>query len=72
VFGGQGADGGYLADAWLIDHEGAPAQVPAAAPGPSGRRGAEMVTDVARDRVLLFGGRDAATPFGDLWELVAP
>jgi hypothetical protein len=72
VFGGQGADGGYLADGWLIDHDGAPAAVLADAPGPSARRGAELVTDVERDRVLLFGGRNADTAFADVWELTAP
>jgi hypothetical protein len=72
VFGGQGTDGGYLADGWLIDHEGAPAAAPAGPPAPTGRSGAEMVTDVTRDRVLLFGGRDAANHYADVWELTAP
>jgi hypothetical protein len=69
VFGGQALDASYLADAWLIDHEGAPAAAPS---GPSGRSGAEMVTDEGRDRVLLFGGRDASSHFGDVWELTVP
>lgn len=69
VFGGRDLSGGYLADAWLIDHEGAPASAPS---GPMGRSGAEMVTDVGNDRVLLFGGRDAAAHYGDVWELTVP
>ena len=31
-----------------------------------------MVTDIAADRVLLFGGRAAEGAFDDLWELTAP
>jgi hypothetical protein len=31
-----------------------------------------MVTDEGRDRVLLFGGRDASSHFGDVWELTVP
>lgn len=72
VFGGQALDGTYLADGWLIDHEGAPAPVLATSLAPTGRSGAEMVTDVAADRVLLFGGRDAGGAYDDLWELTAP
>jgi hypothetical protein len=72
VFGGQGVDGGFLADAWLIDHDGAPAAVLPGVPGPSPRRGAELVTDVERDRVLLFGGWNGDAAFADVWELTAP
>lgn len=72
VFGGQGVDRGFLADGWLIDHDGAPAAGPAGPPTPSARSGAEMITDVDRDRVLLFGGRDAANHYDDVWELTAP
>jgi hypothetical protein len=71
VFGGQGADGGYLGDGWLIDHEGAPAPIPIGSVLPAPRAGAEMVTDVAADRVLLYGGR-ATDRFADVWELTAP
>jgi len=28
-----------------------------------------MIVDEARNRVLLFGGRDADRAYGDLWEL---
>ncbi len=72
VFGGQAVDGTYLGDAWLVDHEGAPAAATVEPPAPSGRAGAEMVTDLARDRVLLFGGRDERDEFDDLWELTQP
>lgn len=72
VFGGQALDGSYLDDAWLIDHDGQPAAVTDGAAGPAGRAGAEMVTDLEQDRVLLFGGRDGSGTFADLWELSAP
>jgi len=72
VFGGQALDGSYLNDAWLIDHEGAPAAAPGEGDGPPGRAGAEMITDTVRDRVLLFGGRDASGAFADLWEFTTP
>jgi hypothetical protein len=72
VFGGQALDGTYLGDAWLIDHDRAPGPGPGGPPAPAGRAGAEMVTDVAADRVLLFGGRDADGTFDDLWEMTAP
>ena len=72
VVGGQGIDGGYLADAWLIDHEGAPAPAPGEGSPPAPRAGLELITDLERDRVLLFGGRDAASHFADVWELTVP
>jgi hypothetical protein len=72
VFGGQALDGTYLGDAWLIDHEGAPGPAPTSASAPTGRAGAEMVTDIAADRVLLFGGRAADGAFDDLWQMTAP
>ncbi|HEU5456161.1 MAG TPA: kelch repeat-containing protein [Nocardioides sp.] len=72
VFGGQTLDGSYLDDGWLIDHEGAPADVPPTSPRPTARAGAELVTDLERGRVLLFGGRDASGPQADVWELAVP
>jgi galactose oxidase-like protein len=72
VFGGQAVDGSYLGDAWLIDHEGAPAAGPDTTPAPTGRAGAELVTDETADRVLLFGGRDGNGTFAELWELTVP
>jgi hypothetical protein len=70
--GGQGVDGGYLADAWLIDHEGAPAPAPGEGSPPAARAGLELITDLERDRVLLFGGRDGANHYADTWELTVP
>jgi hypothetical protein len=67
VVGGQGVDGAYLADAWLLP-DGANA-TPIAWDGaaPPGRAGASMIRD--GNRLLLFGGRDAAGGLDDTWAL---
>ncbi|HUF07285.1 MAG TPA: kelch repeat-containing protein [Candidatus Binatia bacterium] len=70
VFGGQAVDSSFLADLWLladgvIDAEPLSADVA----GPSGRAGAEMISDTDRDRVLLFGGRDDSGAYAEVWEL---
>jgi hypothetical protein len=69
IFGGQALDGTYLGDAWLLSDDGAQAQVVPGVAGPSARSGAELVADLERGRVLLFGGKAGASVFGDLWEL---
>ncbi|MGH2429689.1 MAG: Kelch repeat-containing protein [Candidatus Limnocylindria bacterium] len=70
VFGGQDLEEGYLADLWRFDDgsDGAIA-MEVAGEGPAGRAGAELIRDAARGRLLLFGGRDGAARFGDLWAL---
>lgn len=70
VFGGQGVEAGYLADLWRFDDgsDGAVA-IEVAGEAPAGRAGAELVRDADRGRLLLFGGKDAATRHGDLWAL---
>jgi Galactose oxidase, central domain len=70
LFGGQTVDRSYLADAFLLrDGEADAVFLEIAGPGPSPRAGAEMVVDGPRERVLLFGGRDADRAYSDLWEL---
>ena len=70
VFGGQAIDRSYLADMFIFrDGETEALAVEAVGVAPAPRAGAEMVTDVGRDRVLLFGGRDAERAYADLWEL---
>jgi hypothetical protein len=69
VFGGQAVDGTYLADLWVIGDGGESEQLPTTG-GPTGRSGAELIEDPARNRVLLFGGRDGATHYADAWEYV--
>lgn len=67
VFGGQGADGGFLDDLWLLADGEVDAQrldVPA---GPPSRAGGEMISHGGR--ILLFGGRNADGSLSDLWQL---
>ena len=70
VFGGQGVDGTFLADLWLLADDAADAAMldPAGEP-PAGRAGAELVVDEGRGRALLFGGRGADGALDDLWAL---
>jgi len=72
VFGGQGLDGGYLADTWVLADDESSVPLELTAPAPSARSGAEMIADVVNGRLLLFGGRDGESAFGDLWQLVVP
>ena len=72
AFGGQGLDGAYLADTWLLADDASSMSLELTAPAPSARSGAEMIADVVHGRLLLFGGRDAESAFGDLWQLVVP
>jgi hypothetical protein len=72
VFAGQGLDGEYLEDAWWLPDQGSPILLEIGAPRPASRAGGELIADVGRGRLLLFGGRDGEMAFGDLWELVPP
>lgn len=69
VFGGQGLDGGYLADAWWLSDDGSAQPMDTDRDAPPARSGAELIADPARGRLLLFGGRDDKAVFGDLWRL---
>jgi hypothetical protein len=69
VFGGQGLDGGYLADAWWLADDGSARPLDTGPDAPPARAGAELIGDEARGRLLLFGGRDDQAAFGDLWQL---
>ena len=70
VFGGQALDGTFLGDLWVLPDDSAEAQpvAPGGAPLPA-RAGAELVRDEARDRWLLFGGRDDAGAHSDVWQI---
>jgi len=70
VFGGQGLDGGYLADTWWLADDGSAQPMDAGRDAPPARSGADLIADTARGRLLLFGGRDDQAAFGDLWRLV--
>ena len=72
VFGGQAVDGAYLDDLWVLRDgqvDADPIEPTAEGTRPAGRAGAELVIDAARDRVLLFGGRNADGVLDDLWSL---
>ena len=72
IFGGQGLDGEYLADAWWLPAQGPPSLLDIDGTGPSPRGGGELIADASRGRLLLFGGRDSDTAFGELWQLELP
>jgi len=70
VFGGTGPGDAPLGDLFVQDRktlEAVPYQ-PADA-SPSARSGGALVDDPGGERVLLFGGADAAGPNGELWSL---
>jgi len=71
VFGGGDTDGGFLSDTLALDW--GPPQLHAleVSIAPAARSGATLITDPV-GRYLLFGGRDADGPLGDLWELTSP
>jgi hypothetical protein len=72
VYGGQGLDGGRLADTWSLADDGSFTQILAGMDAPPARSGAELIADPARGRLLLFGGWDGSRALGDVWELVLP
>jgi hypothetical protein len=73
VFGGQGPNAEYLNDLWLFaDATAGGLPLSAAGSPPPARSGAELVADLERGRLLLFGGKAGASVFGDLWELTLP
>jgi hypothetical protein len=71
IFGGQALDGAYLGDAWHLSDVGAATPLNVGAT-PPGRAGAELIADPDRDRLLLFGGRDASGQLADTWALTLP
>ena len=71
VFGGMGLDMAFRDDLWAIgdDDPEAVMLVPEGS-APEPRAGAALVTDPARDRVLLFGGRATEGAIADTWSLI--
>jgi hypothetical protein len=68
VFGGQALDGSALDDMWWLN--GRAGLDSTEGERPPARWGAELImADADQTRLLLFGGRDEDTAFGDLWEL---
>jgi len=70
VFGGfDGAT--HRNDVWALSLAGLPAWLQLSPTGtpPAGRADCAAIYDPLRDRLLLFGGFDGATPLGDAWAL---
>ena len=69
VFGGQ-SESGPLDDAWLLaDGASDATELLPTGTWPSARWGATLIADPERNRVLLFGGRDADGAYDDAWTL---
>ena len=69
VFGGQGLDSTYLADAWWLADDAAVLPLDPGDGAPSPRSGSELIVDTTHGRLLLFGGQDGEAAFDDLWGL---
>jgi hypothetical protein len=70
ILGGVGDGGKRLDDLWTLSYADAtfaPVAIEGALPG--GRSGGTLIDDAARDRVLLFGGRDDAAALAETWQL---
>jgi len=70
ICAGQGA-GGYRNDVWALTLSGTPAWsqlLPTGGP-PPGRSRHTAIYDSARDRMVMFGGKDATTSYNDVWTL---
>jgi hypothetical protein len=70
VFGGD-TGAGLMNTVVAMPLSGTPAWSPLAVTGsaPLARRGAGVVYDPVRDRLLVFGGNDGTSPLNDLWAL---
>ena len=71
IFGGGTLSGAFLDDSWLIRDNGTARRLRTGI-GPTARSGAELIADVQRGRLLLFGGRNADDAMRDTWELRLP
>ena len=70
--GGLGGGGSALNDVWsthLVGSARADKVLPSGSP-PAGRSEHSAVHDPSRDAVLVYGGRDGQTRFGDAWSLL--
>lgn len=72
LFGGADGRDRPLDDLWrwdLLTLEWERLTLPAEAARPAARSGSTLITDLARGRLLLFGGQDRDGRLGDLWVL---
>jgi N-acetylneuraminic acid mutarotase len=68
MFGGQDATGKLLGDTWAWTSGWVNESDRVGSPAPSPRRNLAMATDLARNKVVLFGGRNDSGALGDTWE----
>lgn len=69
LFGGyDGSRGRYHDDTWELDASGW-RSAPLPGPGPSARSSMGAVYDPDRELLVLYGGKDGATIFGETWTL---
>ncbi len=69
IFGGAGKDDAVLDDLWRVDRETFEfTRVRVRGASPAGRSAGTLITDAARGRLLLFGGKARAAK-ADLWQL---
>ncbi len=72
IFGGLDGSHGYLGDVWALSFAGAPSwsQLAPAGTAPVARYLEAAIYDPVRDRMLIFGGVDAAIQYlNDTWAL---
>ncbi len=73
IYGGANIDHKALDDLWTLDLDTlAWNRVTTAGSGPAARLSATLVADPAHGRLLLFGGKNSSSAFGDLWSLTLP
>lgn len=73
IYGGANVEHKALDDLWALDLATLRwNRVDRAGAAPSARLSATLITDTARGRLLLFGGKNSSTTFGDLWNLALP
>ena len=71
VFGGGTLDGGFLGDTWRIDPLTLQLTQVIVETGPSARSGSTLLSVLAADRMLLFGGQNETGVLSDVWALSA-
>lgn len=70
IFGGADRDHTPLRDLWTLDLQTLSwRQVEMGGSVPSARLGATLISDPARSRLLLFGGKSRQATYDDLWQL---
>jgi hypothetical protein len=74
VFGGNSMNTGsviLLGDVWALSLSGTPTwmQLTPSGTAPGARKGHSAIYDPVRDRMVVFGGYDGVTNFGDIWVL---